>query len=200
MVGADVAELECLRESPRDDRHGHRHPGPSTTSAMARHALPQNAPAGTFAIVSIDAPALMVTGASGLADVTEAARLAEHRMRRGWRGLDDEHPAKIAARVRAGIARARIPARVARCDRDRHLGRREVRAAAHARVLRAGRRRRAGGEVDDALRAIKRIYLELLGDQLRVLQAAGWKLRGDLHHSSTALLRGLLLEWLEVQA
>lgn len=56
------------------------------------------------------------------------------------------------------------------------------------------------GEVDDALRAIKHIYLELLRDQLEALEHAGWTPRGDLEHSSTALfatLRGLLLEWLE---
>jgi AcrR family transcriptional regulator len=56
------------------------------------------------------------------------------------------------------------------------------------------------GEVDDALKAIKHIYLELLDDQLGALEAAGWMLRGDRSQSAVALfamLRGLLLEWLE---
>jgi AcrR family transcriptional regulator len=56
------------------------------------------------------------------------------------------------------------------------------------------------GEIDDALVTIKNIYRSLLRDQMLALQAAGWRLRGDLDVSASALfamLRGLLLQWLE---
>jgi AcrR family transcriptional regulator len=56
------------------------------------------------------------------------------------------------------------------------------------------------GEVDDALDAIKQIYLGLMRDQLLALQAAGWTLGTEVGVAAAALfamLRGLLLQWLE---
>lgn len=56
------------------------------------------------------------------------------------------------------------------------------------------------GEIDDALATIKDIYRSLLRDQMLALQEAGWRLRGDVDVSASALfamLRGLLLQWLE---
>jgi AcrR family transcriptional regulator len=56
------------------------------------------------------------------------------------------------------------------------------------------------GEVDDALDTIKQIYVGLMRDELLALQNAGWTLANDVDAAAAALfamLRGLLLAWLE---
>jgi AcrR family transcriptional regulator len=58
-------------------------------------------------------------------------------------------------------------------------------------------------EVDHALRALKATYLRLIAQQLEAIEAAGFRCKED--HESVALLilallRGLLLEWIEESA